>query len=332
MVLLSFDIWHLSLNSMVKKDYFIGIDIGATNTKLGVVDDNGKIVNQDVISTKEYTPDELLLELADIINDFDFKIKGVGIGVAGPANVKEGKVYYFVNSPGWDNMEVAAKFKLLTKLDTYVDNDVNVMALAEHCYGAGVNYRNIICLTLGSGVGGGIILDNSLYRGNDFVAGEIGHIPVVPEGYDCRCGGRGCLERYVGNEFIVERAINKIENGRQSSIMGLVRGDKSKITPRIIDEAYRIGDKLAEEIWIETGKFIGIALVGVVNLFNPEIIIIGGGIAKTGDILFNTIYDIIKQRAMEIHKRSIKVIPAKLGEVAGIIGAAMLARQRIESR
>jgi len=202
------------------------------------------------------------------------------------------------------------------------------MTLAEQRLGAGKDYKNIICLTLGSGVGGGIILNKKLYRGIKSVAGEIGHICINNNGPSCRCGSKGCLERYVGNEFIVERFISK-EKSRKSIVMDLVKNDESKITPRIIDQACKEGDTLAREILLETGDFIGIALVGVVNLLNPEAIIIGGGVANAGKLLLDCVYDTIKQHAMSVHKEGIKVLPAALGDKAGVIGATILARENI---
>jgi glucokinase len=220
--------------------------------------------------------------------------------------------------------------KMLTP--TFIDNDVNVMALAELKFGAAKGTRNAICLTLGTGVGGGIILEGSLYRGSDSAAGEIGHIPINVGGIKCPCGGWGCMERYVGNEYIVKKTRKEIQGGRNSLINKLTNGDLSKITPQIISRAAKLQDRLAKEVWQEVGRNLGVALVGVVNFFNPEKIIIGGGISGAGRILFDELRKTIKKRAMPVQARTVKVLKSKLGKDAGIIGAAMLAMSEIRSR
>ncbi len=310
--------------------YFIGIDIGATNTKLGIVDKNNKIIKEDTFSTKDNSSEKILSKLISHINSIkpEFSLGGIGIGAAGPTNFKKGKIYYFVNRSDWNNIFIAERFKNETKLDTFVDNDVNVMALAEHRLGNGKKYSNLMCITLGTGVGGGIILNKKIYRGKDYVAGEIGHISINMYGPECKCGNRGCLESYVGSENIVKRTISKIKNDKSSIIKKLANNKESKITPKIIYEAYKQGDNTAMEIWKETGEFIGIALTSVINLLNLEAVIIGGGIANAGEFLFDSIYDIISQKAMKIHKKKFELLPAKLGEKAGIIGAAMLAKEQ----
>lgn len=309
--------------------YYIGIDIGATNTKLGIVDLQGGILRKEYLDSKTYSAVKLLKKISHKINKLkeNYNLVGIGIGVAGPTNPKKGKVHYFVNLEGWKNIEVTEILTTQTGIDTYIDNDTNVMALGEKEFGAGKNFKNFISLTLGTGVGGSIILNNKLYRGSNYVAGEIGHIPINLNGPKCNCGGKGCLERYIGSKYISQRAISKIKSGNNSIIMKLVDNNENKITPEVISKAFTLGDKVAEEIWSETGTYIGVALTGVINLLNPEAIIIGGGVAKAGKKLFHSIYETIQKRAMSTHKKNIKVLKAQLGEKAGIIGGAVLAQE-----
>jgi len=214
---------------------------------------------------------------------------------------------------------VEEKFSIPVK----VENDAKAFAWGEYKFGAGKGFKNIICITLGTGVGGGVILDGKLLRGNKYSAVEMGHIPICYKGPKCNCGNIGCIERYVGAKYIVETAKKKLK-GRESLIRGIVGGNLAKITPKTISDAYRRGDELAEEVWLEIGNYLGAFFSGLVNLLNPQVIIIGGGIAQVGNILFSTIKKTIDERSFSLLAKDVKVIPAKLGKDAGIISCASL--------
>jgi len=181
--------------------------------------------------------------------------------------------------------------------------------LGEWKFGSGKGFGDLICITLGTGVGGGIILDNKLYRGLGFAAGELGHVPINEKGPRCSCGGSGCLERYVGNSILVNKA-KKIF--------------RKKISLEEIDRLASKGNKKAKKFWEDTAEHIGNGLVGVVNLFNPELIIIGGGVSKAHRHLFKKIREVIKNRAMKVQGSMAKVVKARLGDDAGIIGTWVL--------
>jgi glucokinase len=168
-----------------------------------------------------------------------------------------------------------------------------------------------VCITLGTGVGGGIIIDGGIYRGSTFSAGEVGHMPLKEEGLSCNCGGYGCLERYVGNRYISEEFRS-------------MKGGASLVSPESISIAARKGDKASIELWDRVGKRIGTTLAGIVNLLNPEKIIIGGGVAEAGELLFGPIRKTVKRRAMPVPGRAVRILKAKLGNDAGVIGAAAL--------
>ena len=249
------------------------------------------------------------------------------MGVPGLVDSIHGLVHNLTNIRGWRKVALKEYLEKNTKLTAYIDNDVNLMALGELMCGAGQGgVKNLVCLTLGTGVGGGIIIEGKIYRGSTLSAGELGHIPVNADGPRCHCGGYGCLERYVGNAYIVEKAIKAIESGRRSLIKKLSEGNLEAITPRTIFQAARRGDKLAKEIWEETGRYIGVALSGVINLLNPEMIVVGGGVAQAGKLLFEPIRRTVKERAMSLPAGKVKIVPAKLGEDAGLIGAGMLVK------
>ena len=201
---------------------------------------------------------------------------------------------------------------------------MNAMTLGELHHGAGVGYKNLVALTLGTGVGGGVVINGELYHGSQNTAGELGHTVVEPNGRVCGCGNRGCLEAYAGAKNIVQRIQEKIENGRSSSLTAAIK-DGIALTPRMIAAAAEAGDKLAIEIFAETGQYIGIALTSIAHILNPQIAIIGGGIAEAGEkLLFEPIRKELSKRAMDIPAR-MEIVKAHLGNDAGIVGAAMLA-------
>jgi glucokinase len=314
------------------KRYAIGVDLGGTYTKLALVDRKGRLFYRATLSTTDYRTKEALLDA--IANEIDriFKraqltskdLLGVGVGVPGLVDFKRGFIYYLTNVPGWKNVSLKKILEKRLKTQALIDNDVNLMALGEYKFGAGKGAKNFVCLTLGTGVGGGIIMDGELYRGSSSAAGEIGHMPLKEKGKPCNCGSFGCLERYVGNKYIVDEIKDKIKTGRRTLIKSMVNGNLSSITPEVISDAANRNDKLAIAFWKEVGERVGIVLSGIINLLNPERVIIGGGLANAGVALFKSIRDTVDERALPIHKRTVKIVKARLGADAGIVGAAAL--------
>lgn len=318
--------------------YYIGVDIGATKIKFGVLSNSLKIIKRSELNTGDYCGKfPLILAIKDtifaLIRNYKTKPVAVGIGVPGLVEPHKGLIHYLVNIPGWENVYLKRILENYLKVPVFLDNDVNVMALAELYAGCAKGNKNVICITLGTGVGGGLILEGKLYRGATFSAGEIGHIPLNEDGPLCNCGGKACLERYVGNRYIVEEAINRIKNCKIPTIIpGLIKNDYSRLNPEILSLALKKGDSLAKKIWQDVGEKIGIVLAGVVNLLNPEKIIIGGGVAGAGEILFEAIRKTIKKRAMRGPVEKVKVVSARLRENAGIIGAGVLAKEEVKRR
>ena len=299
--------------------FAIGIDLGGTYTKLALVSSSGKILRRARLSTQDHASrDSLLGAIASEIGVLMKKarltrrqVKGVGIGVPGLVDFSRGVVYDLTNVRGWKNTPVKRLLENKLKIPVLADNDVNVMALGECKFGAGKGARNAVCITLGTGVGGGIIIDGGIYRGSTFSAGEVGHMPLKEEGLSCNCGGYGCLERYVGNRHISEEFRS-------------IKGGDSLLSPESISIAARKGDKASIELWDRVGKRIGTTLAGIVNLLNPEKIIIGGGVAGAGELIFGPIRKTVKRRAMPVPGRAVRILKAKLGNDAGVIGAAAL--------
>ena len=309
----------------MNKKYSIGVDIGGTNLRAALINSAWEVEERIALATSEVR-EEVLKQVEEVVLKLKAgkDILGVGIGTPGNIDIREGIVYDAPNIKGWHDVPLKGYVEEKTSLPAFVDNDANVMAFAESRLGAGKGADNIICLTLGTGVGGALIINGKLYYGTVLTAAEIGHIPVNVNGPLCNCGGHGCLERYVGNRFIVERATGAIESGQKSIITELAGGDLEKITPELISQAALRGDALAVEIWNEVGRYIGVAVAGLVNLLNPEIVIIGGGVANADSLVFDPIRQTIKERAMKMFARMVKVVPAKLGKDAGMIGAGIL--------
>ncbi|MCM8765520.1 MAG: ROK family protein [Candidatus Omnitrophica bacterium] len=310
---------------------YIGVDLGATCIKLALLAEDWKVVKRIELSTADFPKKSLLIRSLEkhilrLGESLKVKPKGVGIGVPGLVDPEKGLIHYLVNIPGWENVHLKKILEKSLEVPVFIDNDVNLMALAELCIGQAKGKKNVVCITLGTGVGGGLVLEGKLYRGTSFSAGEIGHIPLNETGPVCNCGGIACLERYVGNRYIIEKARDKLKQRSSSIISDLIKDDFSRLTPEILSRALKKGDSLAKEIWQDIGRKIGIVLSGVVNLLNPEMIIIGGGIAQVGEVLFKTIKETIKKRAMRIPAEKVSIVPAKLKKDAGLIGAAILVK------
>ena len=370
-------------------EYSIGVDLGGTDIKAGLVSSVGGISCRVVLPTDvevggpkvvaariaeavrqvlvkaETTTAQAISKLGKTLQSpssraekSDSKHGGhddtreiwIGLGAPGLIIAETGVVHFSPNFPGWSDIPLVdyvnaelAKLHLpktaandnsqphgnerirgWKPLLRGMDNDVNAMTLGELRHGAGVGYKNIVALTLGTGVGGGVVIDGKVYHGSQNTAGELGHTVIEPNGRYCGCGNQGCLEAYAGAKNIVERTQEKIETGR-STILAKAIKNGTALTPRQIAEAAHASDKVAMEIFAETGRYIGVALTSIAHILNPQIAIIGGGIAEAGEkLLFEPIRTELSKRAMDIPAR-MKIIKAHLGNDAGIVGAAMLA-------
>ena len=248
----------------------------------------------------------------------------MGIGVPGRVDFTKGMVCDLTNVPGWRNVYLKEALENKVKIPVLVDNDANLMALAESKFGAAKGHKDCICVTMGTGIGGGIILNRKIYRGMNFAAGEIGHMTINENGPICVCGGKGCVERYIGNRYILEGAIKKLRLGAKSSVRGKLNGKYSNLTLEMLTDAARKKDAFSLLLWQEVGKHMGAVLANVVNLLNPEIIVIGGGVANAGTLILEPIRRIVKERAFQVSCRNLKIVASKFRDKAGIIGAASL--------
>lgn len=309
----------------------IGIDVGGTNVKIALVDSNGKIGYSNTIPTRaemgyEYTINNMKQAIRDLMTETKLSakdIEGIGFGLPGQVDFKSGIVRLITNIPGWVEIPLAKMIEDEFHIPTRIDNDVRCAALGELNFGAGKGCQNLICITVGTGIGSGLIINGKLVRGASNAAGEIGHIKLqMHDGPICGCGDTGCLEAFASGPAIVAMAEEYILGGKSTKYREMANGND--ITPFIVAEAAKAGDAVAKRIFTRMGEYIGIGMASVVNLLNPEKIIIGGGVADAGDILLNPLKETIKNRAMKIAGETVEVVPAQLGNTAGVIGASLL--------
>ncbi len=309
--------------------YAIGVDLGGTNIKIGIVSQKGKIVKKISLLTKvEEGPEKVISQILkgidEILNKNKKEIQGIGIGSPGTVTPKKGTVQNPPNFPGWGKVNLGKRISKKSKYDVFVDNDANAAAIGEMIFGAGKRLDSFIMVTLGTGVGGGIIFKRKLFRGEFGAAGEIGHMTIDYKGTKCNCGSLGCIEAYVGNNYLVEWVKKQLKNHKDSKIWELINNDLSQLSPKIIDEAANSGDEFAAQVIGELGKYLGSALASASNLLDISTFIIGGGVAGFGEPLFNAMHDTAKERVLTPLRNRVKVIPAKLKNDAGIKGASAL--------
>lgn len=292
----------------------VGIDIGGTYIKAGIVINPPEVQNFNSIPTQ---PGKLIDQLIEIIK----QLRPYAVGIGAPGLISNGIIHHSPNLFGVKNLNLKEALQAELKIPVEVENDANVVALSEWQYGAGKGVHNLLLLTLGTGVGGGLILNDKLYTGTGF-AGEVGHITIDPNGPPCGCGNYGCLESYVGSEYLERRAIQGIRTGIKTSLSRY-----KKITPEIISQQAYKGDEFARSIIETAGYYLGIGIANLWNIFSPERVVIGGGIARAGQILFDKIR---KEASFRVYQRKgIEIVSTQLADFAGILGAAYYALQSL---
>ena len=313
-----------------KKRCAIGVDFGGTFVKMARVDERGQIGARASFATTDLDGvpawlDEVDRHVQALLSDLpaDVEWTGIGVGVPGFVDYAKGFVHNLTNVPGWTAVPLA---ELLTKRfgkTARVDNDVNAMAVGECVYGAGQAYQHAVFITLGTGVGGGLLLNNNLYRGAYSMAGEIGHVSIDMNGVVSPTG-RGGVEQYVGNKRIVERALKELDAGRKSTILALAGGNREAVTPKIICEAAEAGDELAKEIFDFVADCLATMMASTAYLIQPQAFIIGGGVSAAGPVLFDPLRRHLNERLSPYFAERIVIKRAQLGNDAGVIGSATL--------
>ena len=312
----------------MKPDLVIGVDLGGTNVSSAVVDNNGRISHPARLSVAgSLTAREVIDRLVACVGmTMDScgrdRVAGVGVGTPGLIIEDTGTVVYAPNVPEWEDLPLRSLLRERMGLPVTIENDANAAAIGEHWVGGAVGYANIICITLGTGVGGAIIINNEVWRGSNGAGGEIGHMTVVENGRMCGCGAPGCLEAYASATSIAVQARELLWSGRESALMDLCGGDMDRIDAAMISEAAGRGDDMSREVMHRSATLLGTAVSSLTNLLNPELIVIGGGVIRAGDLIFDPVRTEVARRAYKWSASILKIVPARLGDDAGIIGAA----------
>lgn len=301
----------------------LGVDVGGTNLRMGLVDEGGVIVASARIPTlMEQGPEALVERLTEAALELagEEGITQVGVGIAGLIDHRKGVVRFSPNLEGWNDIPLKDMLQERLQVPVAVGNDVNVIAWGEYRFG-GYRVEHLFCFTLGTGVGGGIVSAGRLILGANDAAGEFGHTSFERNGPACSCGLLGCLEAYVGSENLVDAAVRRSQLTSPLYVMAC----RGELTPERLAEAARQGSQAALSVFAEAGERIGRALGNVVQLLDPEVIVVNGGVSNAGNLILAPIRDTLKRFTMPLKGRKLRVVHSTLGERAGILGAAALA-------
>lgn len=305
------------------KKLAIGIDMGGTNIRLALVSDDGTIINSARYKTSaQEGRDAVISRLTSATSEMVVHGREhgtiIGIGIGAPGLIENGVVRCSPNLPGWENVPLQRSLEELLALPVALENDANAVAYGEKSFGAGKGFNSLVCITLGTGVGGGIILDGKIWRGAFGMAGEVGHMVIEPEGHKCSCGNRGCLETYASATAIVRMAREAVDKGDAS-------WDVSYLTTETLEGFAVNGDATALRLFSDAGRYLGIGIASLLHILNPDAVIIGGGVARAWNLFSPSMTEEINRRCFKEIAEKSKIMPASLGDDAGMLGAARLA-------
>ncbi len=315
----------------MSKEVLVGIDIGGTKIAVAVADLQGRIMAKGRFPTQvEAEPRAIIEKIVRQTEDMVAQCGGrpvaaVGVGCGGPLDPASGVILSPPNLPGWDRIPLGDMLAAAFKAPVSVDNDANAAALGEYRFGAGMGCRVFVYVTVSTGIGGGVVIDGKLLHGVGAGAGEIGHQTILPDGPLCNCGNRGCLEALASGTAIARRMRERLREKGRRTLMG---ADVDAITSEGVARAAIAKDPLAAEVWRETVEFLGIGLANAITMLAPEVVVIGGGVAKTGDALFGPVREEVKRRVFLVPMSGVSIVPSKLGDDVGVIGAVTLAMAR----
>lgn len=308
----------------------IGVDIGGTKIAAGLVSEAGKVVEFVRSDTPATEPTEIVPVVAQLVDQLraDHEIAGVGVGAAGFVDAARANVLFAPNI-NWVDEPLAVQVSRLVGLPVIVENDANAAAWGEYRFGAGEDTNDLLLVTVGTGIGGGIVHDGQLFRGGFGIAAEIGHMRVVREGILCGCGQRGCWEQYGSGRALVREACERVSSAdpRATGLAALVKGDPQRITGPMVTELAQQGDPLALDLLTDVGHWVGEGIATLCSILDPSVVAIGGGVSAAGDLLLKPIQESFDQfLSAREHRPPAEIRLAALGNQAGLIGAADLAR------
>lgn len=310
----------------------VGVDLGGTNIVVATVSEDGRRVAgmQRRVTMADKGPDMVVKQIVGAVRDSiaetqaawgsDVEMLGVGIGSPGPIDTDSGVV---VTSPNlrWTNVPLRDLISEIVDLPATLDNDANCAVLGEWWRGAAQGAQVVVGVTVGTGVGGGFVLDGKIFHGASDVAGEFGHMTIDSTGRRCACGNYGCLEAYASGPAIAKRAVESIEAGAESTLPQHVDGDLERITAEEVYQAANDGDSLAQEVVRDTARFLGAGIANLMNICNPEIVVVCGGVTSAGELLFRPLREEANRRAFRPAAEACRIVPGELPGTAGVIGA-----------
>ena len=307
----------------------IAIDLGGTKIITALISESGVILDRDRILTQASEGPEAVIErmlgtidrLLERRNMKAGDLKGICVAAASPVDMKKGIVSTPPHLPGWYAVPLRDIVRDRYGIDTYLINDVKAAVLGEHRFGAGTGVDNLICITLGTGIGGGIITNGRLYLGEVGGAGEVGHMTLDANGPRCACGNTGCWELFVSGTAMEREVARHLSSGESSSLAE-INQKNGRVTAKDIARAARNGDVLAIRVIAGSARYLGIGLVNLVNIFNPGMIIIGGGLSKVGDLLLEPAIQVVKDKAFRVLSGAVRIVPSILGDDAAVLGGA----------
>ena len=309
----------------------LAVDMGGTQMRVALVDRQGQIVHRDVEPTlADQGRDDILERMAALLRRemaraSQDRIVGIGASVPGPTDTATGTVYHPANLPGWGVFSPTETLEQALSQTVTLANDGNLAALAEHRYGAGRGSRHVIYMTISTGIGGGLVLNNRLYLGSGGFAGEIGHMTIDRNGPRCQCGNFGCLEVMASGTAIARMARERLSSERDSEVLRLANGDADGVDAPIVFQAAKSGDRMAAELVDEASFNLGIGIASLLNIFNPEVIVVGGGVSENLDVMIPQINRAVEERAMPQVKGPAPLVKAGLGDSVSLVGAGALA-------
>jgi glucokinase len=318
----------------------LAVDLGGTKIMAAVVLSDGKVLSRNYCLTMadkgpKAVIDRIVFAVNRAVTQAQLKTSefiGLGVAAAGILDTKKGIVTTSPNLPHWRNVKLCDILAEKLGVVTYIINDASAAALGEHRFGAGRGFDDMIYLTVSTGIGGGIVVGGELYSGADGCAGELGHMTIEVDGPQCHCGNFGCLEALASGWAVAREAKTRINQGEKSSVIELVGGRLESITAETVAVAARRGDQLAANIVRDAANYLGVGLANLVNIFNPELIVIGGGLSKMGNMLLKSARRVLKERAFTLPARTVRLVRARLGSNAGIIGAAAYVFEQYSKR
>ena len=312
-------------------DYYVGIDLGGTNTKIGLLNIEGDILKSSIIKTLssegvDKTMERIWSVIQELAKETDVNIenvKGIGMGIPGPVE-DQSIVAFFANFPWGTNVNVKEKLEKITGIETKLDNDANIIALGEAKYGAAKGSKSSVTVALGTGIGGGIYVNGMLISGFKGAGGEIGHMKIVKDGRVCGCGQKGCFEAYASATGLIREAVSRLTVNKQNLLYTVIEGNIAGLEAKDIFDAAKEGDAFSLDLVDYEAEYLAMGIANILNIINPETIVLGGGVALAGDILLDPLRKKLEKYALPVTLEDLKIVQGILGNEAGIKGAVGL--------